>query len=141
MSDFQNFAIYRNDSCIANITDAEVQEFFDAIKEVGTTTYSVVVNYSKYNGETCQSNPVSVIIEITGIGEDVAKTLLYPNPASNSFTVEGKVKEIKVFDALGQMVYHGEDNVVEVATWPQGVYFVRIVDENDVVSTVKFVKE
>jgi hypothetical protein len=39
------------------------------------------------------------------------------------------------------MVYQGEDNTVEVATWPQGVYFVRVVDENDVVSTVKFVKE
>ena len=66
---------------------------------------------------------------------------LYPNPASHSFTIECKVKEVKVFDALGQMMYQGEDNDVEVAAWPQGVYFVRIVDENDAVSTVKFVKE
>ncbi len=66
---------------------------------------------------------------------------LYPNPASNSFTVEGKVKEIKVFDALGQLVHQGKDTVVDVNTWPQGMYFVRIVDENDAVSTVKFVKE
>ena len=66
---------------------------------------------------------------------------LYPNPASHSFTIECKVKEVKVFDALGQMMYQGEDNTVEVAAWPQGVYFVRIVDENDAVSTVKFVKE
>ena len=66
---------------------------------------------------------------------------LYPNPASHSFTIECKVKEVKVFDALGQMMYQGEDNTVEVAAWPQGVYFVRIVDENDAVLTVKFVKE
>ena len=66
---------------------------------------------------------------------------LYPNPASDRFTIEGKVKEVKVFDALGQLVYQGADNTVEVATWPQGVYFVRVVDENDAVSTVKFVKE
>ena len=67
--------------------------------------------------------------------------MLYPNPASDRFMIEGKVKEIKAFDALGQMVYQGKDNTVEVAAWPQGVYFVRVVDENDVVSTVKFVKE
>ncbi len=51
------------------------------------------------------------------------------------------MKEIKVFDALGQLVHQGKDTVVDVNTWPQGMYFVRIVDENDAVSTVKFVKE
>ena len=76
-----------------------------------------------------------------GLVEQSIASALYPNPASHSFTVEGKVKEIKVFDALGQMVHQGVDNTVEVAAWPQGVYFVCIVDENDTVSTVKFVKE
>ena len=71
---------------------------------------------------------------------EVVRTL-YPNPASNSFTVEGKVKEIKVFDALGQLVHQGKDNVVDVNAWPQGMYFVRIVDESDAFSTVKFVKQ
>jgi hypothetical protein len=67
--------------------------------------------------------------------------VLYPNPASHSFTVEGKVKEIKVFDALGQLMYQGVMNVVEVSSWPNGMYFVRILDENDTVSTVKFIKD
>ena len=34
-----------------------------------------------------------------------------------------------------------ENNIVDVYTWPQGMYFVRIMDENDAVSTVKFVKQ
>jgi hypothetical protein len=75
------------------------------------------------------------------VAEQAETKALYPNPASHSFTVEGKIKGIMVFDALGQMVYQGADNTVEVAAWPQGVYFVRIVDENDAVSTVKFVKQ
>ena len=141
IADFQNFAIYRNDLCIALIPNSEVQEFFDVTEEVGTMTYSVVVNYAKDNGETCQSDPVSVNIEVTGIDEAVAKTLLYPNPASNSFKVEGKVKVIKVFNAMGQLVHQCENNVVDVNAWPQGMYFVRIIDENDVATIVKFVKE
>jgi hypothetical protein len=65
---------------------------------------------------------------------------LYPNPAADCFTVEGDVKEIKVFNALGQLMHQGTENTVEVSAWPEGVYFVRIVDENDSVSTVKFLK-
>ena len=65
---------------------------------------------------------------------------LYPNPATDCFTVEGNVKEVKVFNALGQLMLQGADNTVNVSAWPEGMYFVRIVDENDAVSTVKFLK-
>jgi hypothetical protein len=111
------------------------------------TTYPILIDlgvsvlYRRESGEYCTSDIVPVSVEVTSVSENASHSMLYPNPASDRFTIEGKVKEIKVFDALGQMVYQGEDNTVEVATWPQGVYFVRVVDENDVVSTVKFVKE
>ena len=82
----------------------------------------------------------TIDVDVTAVQEHSFQTSLYPNPASDRFTVEGKVKEIIVFDAVGQMVHQGADNTVEVATWPQGVYFVRIVDENDAVSVVKFMK-
>ena len=65
---------------------------------------------------------------------------LYPNPATDCFIVEGNVKEVKVFNALGQLMLQGADNTVDVSAWPDGMYFVRIVDENDTVSTVKFLK-
>lgn len=76
--------------------------------------------------------------------DDVAELkqtqVLYPNPASDCFAVEGNVKEVKVFNALGQLMLQGADNTVDVSAWPEGMYFVRIVDENDTVSTVKFLK-
>lgn len=76
--------------------------------------------------------------------DDVAELkqtqVLYPNPATDRFTVEGHVKEVKVFNALGQLIHQGYENTVGVSAWPEGVYFVRIVDENDTVSTVKFLK-
>ena len=100
----------------------------------------MLVTYERPN-RYCESDPSSVTVEVTSVPENTSHSMLYPNPASDRFMIEGKVKEIKAFDALGQMVYQGKDNTVEVAAWPQGVYFVRIVDENDVVSTVKFVKE
>ena len=76
--------------------------------------------------------------------DDVAELkqpqVLYPNPATDRFIVEGHVKEVKVFNTLGQLMHQGTENTVEVSAWPEGMYFVRIVDENDTVSTVKFLK-
>ena len=142
--EFQSYLILRmkngTPSVIAEIEDPSQRSYFDASNEIGATEYTVLVTYERPN-EYCESDPSSVTIEVTSVSENTSHSILYPNPASDRFIIEGKVKEIKVFDALGQMVYQGEDNVVEVDTWPQGVYFVRIVDENDAVSTVKFVKE
>lgn len=77
--------------------------------------------------------------------DDVAELkqtqVLYPNPATDRFIVEGHVKEVKVFNALGQLIHQGYENTVGVSAWPEGVYFVRIVDENDAVTTVKLIKQ
>lgn len=74
------------------------------------------------------------------VAEQEPVQALYPNPATDCFIVEGKVKEVKVFNALGQLMHQGAENTVEVSAWPEGVYSVRIVDENDAVSTVKLLK-
>ena len=138
--DFVGYNFYRDGVLIRTIDNPYQYQFIDPNPPTGTLSYGVTVSYER-DGETCESEMATVDVEVTTVQEHSSQTLLYPNPASDRFTIEGKVKEIKVFDALGQMVYQGMDNTVEVATWPKGVYFVRIVDENDVVSTVKFVKE
>ena len=142
--EFQSYLILRKEndapSVIAEIEDPSQRSYFDASNEIGATEYTVLVTYERPN-EYCESDPSSVTVEVTSVPENTSHSMLYPNPASDRFMIEGKVKEIKAFDALGQMVYQGKDNTVEVAAWPQGVYFVRIVDENDTVSMVKFVKE
>lgn len=142
--EFQSYLILRmkngTPSVIAEIEDPSQRSYFDASNEIGATEYTVLVTYERPN-EYCESEPSTVTVEVTSVSENTSYSMLYPNPASDRFTIEGKVKEVKAFDALGQMVYQGKDNTVEVATWSQGVYFVRIMDENDVVSTVKFVKE
>ena len=141
--EFQSYLILRKEndapSVIAEIEDPSQRSYFDASNEIGATEYIVLVTYERPN-EYCESDPSSVTVEVTSVSESTSHSMLYPNPASDRFTIEGKIKEVKAFDVLGQMVYQGANNTVEVATWPQGLYFVRIVDENDAVTTVKLVK-
>ena len=77
----------------------------------------------------------------TSVDEFAPLASLYPNPASTSFKVEGKVKELSVYDLFGQRIYQGTTNEVDVTTWSAGVYYVRVVDDNDVVSAAKFLKQ
>lgn len=138
--DFVCYNFYRDGVLIRTIDNPYQYQFIDPNPPTGTLSYGVTVSFER-DGESCESEMATVDVEVTTVQEHSSQTNFYPNPASDRFTIEGKVKEIKVFDALGQAVYHGEDNNVEVASWPKGVYFVRIVDESDTVSTVKFVKE
>ncbi len=138
--DFVCYNIYRDDVLIKTEDNPYQYQFIDPNPPTGTLSYGVTVSYER-DGETCESEMSTVDVEVTSVAEHQAAATLYPNPASHSFTVEGNVKEIKVFDALGQLVYQGAEKVVEVNAWPEGMYFVRIVDENDVVQTVKFVKQ
>ena len=141
--EFQSYLILRKEndapSVIAEIEDPSQRSYFDASNEIGATEYIVLVTYERPN-EYCESDPSSVTVEVTSVSESTSHSMLYPNPASDRFTIEGKIKEVKAFDVLGQMVYQGAGNTVEVATWPQGLYFIRIVDENNSVTTVKLLK-
>ncbi len=138
--DFVRYNIYRDGELIMTEDNPYQYQHIDPNPPVGTMSYGVTVTYER-NGETCESEMSTVDVEVTSVAEHQAEVPLYPNPASHSFRVEGNVKEIRVFDALGQLVHQGTEKVVEVNAWPEGVYFVRVVDENDAVQTMKFVKK
>ena len=140
VNEFEQFVITNHQMVDTAIWNPEQTSCFIPCDEMGTMDYEVYVIYQREGGEECRSDAVTVTVEVTSVSENGAASLLYPNPASNSFTIEGEVKGIKVFNSLGQLVHQCENNVIEVNSWPQGVYFVRIVDENDAVSTLKFVK-
>jgi hypothetical protein len=68
-----------------------------------------------------------------GINEisDPAPILIFPNPANNSFTVNGNEgKLISMFNAMGELVFSHEmmkgDNVIDVSSFADGIYFVRM---------------
>ena len=138
---YLQYNIYRDDELIA-VTNwgSWYLQYSDINPPIGDVVYGVSVTVER-DGETCESEKALIQLQVTSTEENHTKMALYPNPASHSFMVEGNVKEINVFDTLGQLVHQGAESVVEVNSWPKGVYFVRVVDENDAVSTVKFVKE
>ena len=68
-----------------------------------------------------------------------AYVCIYPNPTSNLVHIEGiEVSEVQVYNALGQLVKTIQSsNEIPVADLPQGVYLLRIVDDEGKVYTNK----
>lgn len=79
-------------------------------------------------------------------GENMLNFNVFPNPASNEFTVEVVSRvpvSISICDVLGKSVWNNKlqsfdnDLAIDVSDWPKGLYFCEIVDLTGGLSVVK----
>ena len=73
----------------------------------------------------------------------IEKMKLFPNPVSDILSIDSRsgIKKLAVFNLLGQKVMVKENtNSLNVNKLKPGAYILKIVDENDSVSTKKFIK-
>ncbi len=71
-------------------------------------------------------------------------TKIYPNPATNSITIqsENNIKNIKVYNNLGQLVLtNNSSNKIDISPLEHGIYFVKIISDNNQIIFKKLIKE
>jgi photosystem II stability/assembly factor-like uncharacterized protein len=65
--------------------------------------------------------------------KDDNSILLYPNPASNLFTIEPQIDKIEIYDLQGKFwLTVRNENTVNVSQSPVGLYFVKIFSNNQI---------
>lgn len=122
----------------------------------GTYTVELTTNGSCGSAYSTTNISITDSTSIGGIGiiemEDGLLTNIYPNPASTSLNIGLTLEQsenvlVQVMNLNGQLVYSKNMGIVktglhtlDVSNFRQGLYFVRIV-HNDQISTRKFVKE
>ena len=80
------------------------------------------------------------------VAKDINDVLVYPNPATNQFTIENsqlRINSIHIYNVLGELVLEriaNSEKVIDVSSWNDGVYFVEVETEKGVVRR-KVVKE
>ena len=92
------------------------------------------------DGELIWQNPEYDACVITSVEEINDKGIsVYPNPAMEIVTIDGlEAAEVQIYNALGQLVKTVRDaNEISVSELPQGVYLVRIADEEGKVFSAK----
>jgi len=69
--------------------------------------------------------------------------ILYPNPASDNFTIgmKNEVKSVEIYSLEGQKVLTSKTKNVSIANLPKGIYLVKIQDVDNAVSTQKLIKK
>ncbi len=102
----------------------------------------------EYTGSNMEPNAVDcgadVAVDNTYVQNSV---ILYPNPAENQFTVTASenISSLRVYNIAGQCVYSSANNStsvnVNVSSWSQGLYLVRVTDVNNNITTAKFSKK
>ena len=80
---------------------------------------------------------------IDGVDEnDAASFEVYPNPMNNTLYINGDVKDVTIFNAVGQQVLFVENaSTIDVAELGEGLYFVRVSDKNGNSVVKKIVKK
>jgi glycosidase len=78
--------------------------------------------------------------------EGASGIYLYPNPASNYFTLNTNTTKVQVFSMAGQLVKsfetsHSKDTPFAISDLSKGLYIVKALNENNEVQVMKFIKE
>lgn len=108
-----------------------------------TTTYHVIVN----DGESVVEGDVTVSVSLNTLEQENSKVKIYPNPAKDvvfvEYTAEMDVDNVRLYNELGQechipIVQEASGRIqIKLTTLPQGIYMIRIADDdNEVVKRV-----
>ena len=121
--------------------------------DAGDYTVQIRIDFGKFVlNEVLEIDNVSVVIKVNGtvlstehITKDDASLTLYPNPASNLLTINAtnRIEKIEVFNMLGKLVLdsNSNSNKIDVSNLSSGMYISKIYQENDIISTKRFVKQ
>ena len=79
------------------------------------------------------------------VKKDDKSILVYPNPVKDVFSVSAPfaIEKMEVYNVIGQQqkVQSNGQNGVDVSSLSNGVYFIKIYQDNATVSTKRFIKE
>jgi len=77
---------------------------------------------------------------------EISKIALYPNPSKGNFNISTNAKQVSIYSITGQLVQEFRGNFDSnyqygINNLNQGLYIVKVVDEQDRESTLKLMKQ
>jgi hypothetical protein len=115
-----------------------------------TTVYNTTVTNTDGCSGTAQITQNVVICTSIATNEASANTIsIWPNPNNGSFIVNDdhftQNKIIEIYNNLGEMVTRNEINnnktAIDLTSAANGIYFVRIIADNQIVQISKIIKQ
>jgi hypothetical protein len=110
-----------------------------------TLLVNLVTYYAVNVVATCRSTAVAVTVSIT-LDTDTffkARIMLYPNPVVDILNIDGtsEIKSIEIYNIQGQKVMSSNQKQINVADLASGMYMLCIQDNDNGITTKKFMKK
>ncbi len=114
-----------------------------------TNIYGYLDDFELYNTTLSQAQVNNLFTNGTAVlstqnfAPKNLKTIIYPNPTSENFTVEMKknIKSVEIYSLQGQKVLTSNSKKVNVSKLSKGIYLVRVMDVDGAVITQKLIVE
>lgn len=113
----------------------------------GNHTFRISVPAAVFNGGQGYF-PISLYLQGSGTVLDLnalskVEYAIFPNPTTDRITIQtvNKIKNVILFNEVGQQVYEGNSSEINTAGLSKGIYLVQIDFENSIRVTEKIIKE
>ena len=145
-SELRNVVILANFDVVAQTINTNFPisgDWVDLMDATGNTTYSAS-SITLQPGEFKIFGNQKATLSNENIILDKNILSIYPNPASNNFSLSKDVLSVSVYDITGKQVKQFTSNVVKsnlfsVTDLNTGIYFIKIKEENNKISTKKLI--
>lgn len=103
----------------------------DEFEEPGEYYYQIIAFYNN----DCQSEPVTIQVDVTSSAETVAKAVtLYPNPTNGNVNIKAEaIRKVAVYNTMGQRIMvldvNGDEAVIDMSRFGNGIYMLDIITE------------
>lgn len=109
------------------------------------SNFTLICNFRKSGLYYSNGCPITSLKEIKDKNEYL---VLYPNPTNDIVNIENsnasQIKKIIVYNILGDVILVEKGNEMQnslnLKDWPQGIYFCKLIFQNDEVSKIKIIK-
>ena len=126
---------------IINPNGTGCENGFGKIKDMSG---NIIMQYTSSVNKFTYKYSAEMDCSIAGVEENqMSNVVVYPNPASSRINIEGEIYEVKIYNALGQLVYTKTESMnglsIDVATFEEGLYLVNIKDINGLESSQRII--
>lgn len=107
-------------------------------------TYPVVLTVIDVSGNSASVTAQVTVNSNIGINNEQTEQLsIYPNPIKHEAHITGLtgIKEIVVYNQAGQPIKTTNESRIDLSDFAKGMYFIRVIQNNGVITTSKVVKQ
>lgn len=102
-----------------------------------------IYNYVLSDADINTIYTTNFLLNSQNFNQNNLEATLFPNPVQDvlNISIENTINSVEIFTIQGQKVMQSNESTINMSSLNSGIYLVKIIDENDAISTKKIIKK